>query len=557
MRAFVSLLLFCGAAFAQSDAAPQFVVADVHTSPPSAIPVTKGPFFGGGRYEIHYATMVDLIHAAYDVDPDRVYGGPSWLEYDRYDVLAMAPANSTAEARRLMLQSLLADRFQLAVHKDSKPMTAYVLKAGASLKLQESAGGSGCNMKIERMPQPGPPPTQGEDRPPMQLPVIVYTCQGATMSKLAETVANAPGANQYFDNKPVVDLTELKGTYDFTLRYTPKVPANFKTTGESIPIFDAVEKQLGLKLELSTAPMPVISVDTAKETPSANPPAAQKSFPPVPTEFDAAEIKPSDSKREGTVMPEIKNGRVLLPGIDLKSLVLIAWDFSPNDDNALVGAPKWLNSARYDIIAKAPAGVALGDLTPSSQKSFPINLDALRPMLKNLLVERFKMQVHTEERPMNVYTLVAVKPKMQKADPTTRTKWTNGPAPDQKDPQKSNPALGRFVTCQNMSMAQFAKLLQEIAPGYIHNDVVDATGLEGGWNFTLIFSGAGQLQGGGRGDGGGAASAGPTDGGASDPTGALSLLDAIPKQLGLKLEQQKRPLSVLVIDHIEEKPTDN
>ena len=557
MRAFVSLLLLCGAAFAQADTAPTFTVADVHMSPPTAIPATKGPFFGGGRYEIHYATMIDLIHAAYGVDPDHVYGGPNWLEYDRYDVLALAPPNSTAETRKLMLQSLLADRFGLTVHKDSKPMTAYVLKAGTSTKLQESAGGSGCNFKIENMPAPGPPPAPGEDRPPMQIPTLAYTCQGATMAKLAETLANAPGANGYFDNKPVVDQTELKGTYDFTFRYTPKIPPNIAVKGESIPIFDAVEKQLGLKLELSTAPLPVIAVDSAHEKPSANLPDVAKSFPPIPTEFDAAEIKPSDSKRAGNVMPEIKNGRVLLPGIDLKSLVLIAWDFSPNDDSVLVNAPKWLNSARYDIIAKAPAGVALGDLTPSSNKQFPVNLDALLPMLKNLLIERFKMQVHTEERPVNVYTLIAVKPKMQKADPSTRTKWLNGAADGQKDTRSSNQALGRYVTCQNMTMAQFAKLLQEIAPGYVHNDVIDATGLEGGWTFTLNFSALGQLRGGGRDGGGGAASAGPSDGGASDPTGAVSLPDAISRQLGLKLEQQKRPMPVLVIDHIEEKPTDN
>ena len=82
--------------------------------------------------------------------------------------------------------------------------------------------------------------------------------------------------------------------------------------------------------------------------------------------------------------------------------------------------------------------------------------------------------------------------------------------------------------------------------------VLDATGLEGGWDFTFYFSAIGQLQGGGDRRGG----EGATEG-ASDPTGALSLLDALPKQLGLKLEMQKRPLPVLVIDHIEQKPTDN
>jgi uncharacterized protein (TIGR03435 family) len=557
MRVFAILLLICGLAFGQSTDAPQFSIADVHASPHNSIAAARGPFFAGGRYEMYYATMVDLIHAAYGVDPDSIYGGPSWLEFDRFDILAMAPPNSTAESRKLMLQSLLADRFKLVLHKDSKPMTAYVLKAGSSPKLQESAGGgAGCNMKIENLPPPGPPPAPGEDRPPMQLPVIVYTCQGTTMAAFAQTLQNAPGANQYFvGNKPLVDQTELKGTFDFTFRYTPKIPPNIAVKGDSMPIFDALEKQLGLKAELSTTPLPVIAVDSVTETPSANPPDVEKSFPPIPTEFDAAEIKPSPPGARGGVMPEIKNGRVLLPGIDLRSLVLVAWDFSPNDNDALVG-PKWLNSAHFDIIAKAPAGVALGDLTPSSIRAFPVNIDVLRPMLRNLLTERFKMQVHTEDRPTPAYTLVAVKPKLQKADPNGRTKWTEGPAADRKDPRNSNPALGRLVTCHNMSMAQFAKLLQDIAPGYIHNDVVDATGLEGNWDFTLNFSTAGQLQGGGR-SGDGPPSGAPGDSAASDPTGALSLLDALPKQLGLKLEMQKRPLPVLVIDHVEEKPTDN
>jgi uncharacterized protein (TIGR03435 family) len=102
-----------------------------------------------------------------------------------------------------------------------------------------------------------------------------------------------------------------------------------------------------------------------------------------------------------------------------------------------------------------------------------------------------------------------------------------------------------------MSMAKFAEMLMGLAPGYIHAPVLDATGLEGTFDFTLSFSTAGQLQSGGRRGGDGAAAQ------ASDPNGALSLLDALPKELGLKLELQKRPVRVLVIDHVEQRPTDN
>jgi uncharacterized protein (TIGR03435 family) len=246
---------------------------------------------------------------------------------------------------------------------------------------------------------------------------------------------------------------------------------------------------------------------------------------------------------------------LIVPGITLQNLIMLAWDIDNNDD--LVGAPKWLGSDRFDIIAKAPAGVQIGDLSNVSSRAISVNLEALRPMIRSLLVDRFKLVVHTEQRPQPAYTLVAVKPKLQKADPNARTKWSEGPAPDStKDPRKDNPVLGRLVTCQNVTMAQFAELLPDIASGYIHNEVVDATGLQGGWDFTVSFSPAGALNGGG-GRGGDAQAALGAAPAASDPSGALSLLDALQRQLGLKLEMQKRPFPVVVIDHVEQKPTDN
>jgi uncharacterized protein (TIGR03435 family) len=106
-----------------------------------------------------------------------------------------------------------------------------------------------------------------------------------------------------------------------------------------------------------------------------------------------------------------------------------------------------------------------------------------------------------------------------------------------------------------MTMTQFAEQLQRLAPGYIHVPVLDSTGIEGNWDITLSFSTAGFIQNAGRGGGAGASSGdAPT---ASDPNGGLTLFDAVNKQLGLKLEMQKRPLPVVVIDHVEEKPTDN
>lgn len=551
-------------AFAQPAAAPKFEMADVHVTAHTLRPQPAGPFYGDGRYELQAVNLLDLIHTAYGIDPERVYGGPTWLEIERFDVTAKAPNGSTAESRKLMLQALLADRFKLVFHNDSKPMPAYGLTVVKSGKLQEAggAGETGCNFKVESAPQqPQQAPAPGGPPPAVSIPVLSYTCKNITMAAFAEGLTSIP-AGPNLDNKPVADQTGLKGVYDFSFQYTPTIPsgANITVIGQQQPFADVMEKELGLKLQLTTAPLPVISVDSAQK-PAPSPTDGAKAFPPTPTEFDVAEIKPSPPAPpgggRGGSMPEVKNGRVIVPGITLQNLIMVAWSLNSPDE--LIGAPKWLNSDRFDLVAKAPAGVALGDLMAQNNRSMPINLKALAPMIRALLVERFKLVVHTEERPVDAYALVAVKPKLQKADPAARTRWNEGPGPDGKDPRKTTPILARLVTCQNVTMSQFAELLPSIASGYVHNEVLDKTGLEGGWDFTLSFSGNGFQAGGAGGGRGGDGPPSPNGAAAeaTDPSGGLSLLDALQKQVGLKLEMQKRPFPVLVIDHIEQKPTDN
>jgi uncharacterized protein (TIGR03435 family) len=114
--------------------------------------------------------------------------------------------------------------------------------------------------------------------------------------------------------------------------------------------------------------------------------------------------------------------------------------------------------------------------------------------------------------------------------------------------------LNRLITCQNMTMTQLAEQLPNLAGGYAHVTVFDTTGLKDAYDFTLSFSAIGLVRNGGvpgRGEGAQAATE------PADPNGALPLPDAISKQLGLKLELKKRPMQVLVIDHIDENPTEN
>lgn len=560
---FVALLL--GVAYPQSpEPRSTFEAADVHTAPLTPNLGGRSGQLHGSRYEMKSATMVDLVTAAYGVDYDKVLGGPTWLELDRFDVIAKAPANTTPEALKLMLQSLLADRFQLVARPESKSLPAYALKVGKHLSIKQADGSeeTGCKQSLQGLPSG---PVDGAID--ISSLTMALSCRNTTMAAFLDRM---PMPRQSSDGglRPVLDQTGLQGAWNFDFKFA------LGAQGDIASLSAELDKQIGLTLDLVMIPQSVVRVERANRTPTPNGPEVAQAFPPLPTEFDVAEIKPSDPSADsgpimlngGMVMVarkeggrgggrggpgQIQNGRVNLQGYTLKMLINVAWNI--NSPDKLVGAPKFTDSDKYDVIAKVPAGAA---------DAFS-DIDSIRPLLRALLIERFKMVVHNEDRPVPTFVLSAAKPKLKPADPAARTRFYEGPAPDTKDPRNLNSALSRLVTCQNMTMAELAALLNNIASGYIQGQpVLNETGLEGAWDFTLNFSVAGMVGGGGGGRGmvvfrGG--DAGPAGGNsaASDPSGGLSLNDALTKQLGLKLETIKRTAPVVVIDHMEQKPTDN
>ena len=148
---------------------------------------------------------------------------------------------------------------------------------------------------------------------------------------------------------PVVDSTGLKGSWDFDIKWTPPIRMNDGPAG--ISIFDAVDKQLGLKLERQTAPRPVLIVDSVNEKPTPNVPGLEKILPPPPpVQFDVAVITPS--KPDARMRFRVNGGQMDMGAMTLKFLIAFAWDFSPGNDEAMAGAPKWLDSDRFDILAK-------------------------------------------------------------------------------------------------------------------------------------------------------------------------------------------------------------
>jgi len=534
------LVLLSATVFAQSASAPPadvspsatnltFVIAGIQDSPHRTFPRMIGPMLRGDRYLLHQAPMRDLVGIAYGVNPGYVSGGPVWLETDRYDIDAKMPPNTTRPESDLMVRDLLEKRFKLVAHETtmSAPTNGLMVeKDKLKMKQSDGSGDSGCKFV--------PPPP---DQAPGSIIFMQISCRNITMAAFVQSLHNF---TYDYQPGPITDFTGLKGTWDFDLKWSNR--SQLALAGaDGIPLNDALEKQLGLKLEKTMAPRPVILVDSVNETPTPNSPDLAKILPPLPPlEIEVATIKPSPPGSRG--MLRFTGDELNIQGLNLKSLIYFAWNLQFGDDEVLVNAPKGLDSERYDIVAKLA-----NEMGPQF-----LDFDDLRPLLRGLLVERFEIKAHTEDRPITAFKMVAANPKLRPADPTTHTRCGDGAGPDGKDPRIANPALDRLVTCQNMTMAQIADKFQELAPGYIFGSVRDATGIKGSWDFTLSFSSSWVTN---RGGGMIPAAAPPQT--AADPNGAVSFFDAVDKQLGLKLEKEKRSLPVLVIDHMQETPTEN
>jgi uncharacterized protein (TIGR03435 family) len=164
-------------------------------------------------------------------------------------------------------------------------------------------------------------------------------------------------------------------------------------------------------------------------------------------------------------------------------------------------------------------------------------------MLNNLLIDRFGLKTHREQREITVYVLTAGKgkPKMTAAKESDRTDCR--PAPNATPPL---PGI-RMTGCTNTSMGELAENMQRMAPAYIDRPVVDETGIEGGWNFFIGWTPRSMLQ--------QVDNSNQPVGTAADPTG-ISFFEALERELGLKLVKQTRMYPVIVVDHIEEKPVE-
>jgi uncharacterized protein (TIGR03435 family) len=506
------------AAVVAADPPRSFELADVHPSDPNsawAVSAMRDPTLEarrgqlrGGQYQNHSVTLIDLISTARKIDPAKLIGGPAWLDTARFDVIAKVPPEATAASIPEMLQALLTDRFHLITHPDSRPFPEFILRAGPHLLLKTNEGGGDPGCK--------PASTSGD---------LAITCRNISMTQFAQTLPQLAG--DYFWDNPVIDQTQLSGSFDFTLRWTPR--RNLIRAGsDGVPLADAIEKQLGLNLALRDVPEPVLIVDHADQIPTPNAPAVAQQLPPVPLAFEAATIKPTPPEVTQRNVRFEPGGRIDVQDLTLKSLIKYAWALDDLDaidnDELLSGAPKFSESVRYNVVARAPA-------------TGPADWDSLKLMLRALLADRFGLVTHVEPRTISVLALVAAKPHLQRADPRYRSGCRNIPVP---------PSGKAFVPvfsirCRNITMAQFVQKLQPLAGQYVTHPPIDATGLTGAYDFTLNWSPPHLVD-----------NTMPTD-----PNGGISLPEALEKQLGLKLKATKHVMPVTVIDHLSPTPTAN
>jgi len=553
---------------------PKFEVASIKPNdgtPMAGFSIVGKPFSGitwhPDRFMATNVTLHGLIRRAYEVQDDQILAGPDWLNSEGYDIDAKVEKSVVAELQKLgpdqsflqsrrMLQALLADRFKLSLHNESKEVPVYALViARNGLKIQRAIRGDTYPDGFKR--PDGVPRGWGDWSEPGK-----FFAQGVPIASLVQHLS------EHYLHRPVLDKTGLTDKYDFKLQWTP--------IESEAAIFTALQEQLGLKLETQKLPINILVIDHAEKpsdsqaqtTPviapvfalasvKSNKPAnpslrsesqAQNTYAIEPG-YEVVSIKPHKSGDELFKMMFEKDG---FSAIMVTPRMLIRTAYGVGDSR-IFGAPNWLDSEKYDVEARMENSVAnrLGEMSEDQ-----LNVERRR-MLQALLADRFKLTLHRQTSQLGVYVLVVAKngPKLQEAKPGDT--YPNG----LKDPEGGSPAgifrLGRFhggrgeLVGQGLSMAKLLRLLSE---NILNRSVIDNTGLTGNYDFTLEWKIGDESQ-------------GPmfketgehpqiTSGTPLPEFSRPSFFNAIQEQLGLKLESQNSPGVVLVIDHVE-MPSEN
>jgi uncharacterized protein (TIGR03435 family) len=288
LAAFVTLT-----AFGQT-APPQFEVASIRPSAPGALgQVGLGLHIDGSQVSVRQFALKDTIAMAFNLKAYQI-SGPDWLTTEKFDIVAKLPDGAPRDQVRSMLQALLLDRFQMKTHHETKDFSVYaVVVAKSGLKMKEAP------------PDPADAATDGDkktDNGAVNVSVsggrggVVANYGNGSFFTLGDSRIEAKKMQMNyvadmlarFEDRPVVDFTELKGKYDFTLTFTEEdyhammiraaissgmalppeaIQAMERASGDSL--FSALQA-VGLKLESRKAPLDILVIDHAEKSPTEN-----------------------------------------------------------------------------------------------------------------------------------------------------------------------------------------------------------------------------------------------------------------------------------------------
>ena len=269
MRTTLCALTVCclaGAAAAQEKRA-EFEVASVKPNTSGNMLVMIRPPVGG-RFTATNARLKMLLGIAYNVKGFEISGGPGWADSEGFDIEAKATDSGISlDDMRPMLQSLLADRFQLKVHRETKEVPIYALVAAKNGLKVPAAKEGGCTEFKPGDKLPPPPSGRGSGGlPPTPCGGFFMSpnhLEGGkiSMMQLVNALSNILG-------QPVADKTGFNGTFDVSLDFSPEGTALFRgaQADDSRPsIFTALQDKLGLKLESQKGPEQILIIDHAEK----------------------------------------------------------------------------------------------------------------------------------------------------------------------------------------------------------------------------------------------------------------------------------------------------
>ena len=240
-----------------ADANPTFEVATVKPTSPDQ--QGKGINVQGSHFRTRNTSLSDLIAFSYGIQQKQIIGAPSWVETDKWDIEAQpdVPGVPNRGQVTMMIQKLMADRFQLKFHNESREMSAYVLSVAKT------------GNKMTKGDQDSPLPGLGF----MNLSPVTLTVRNATMDDFARFL------QQLVLDRPVVDQTGLTEKWTFLLKWTAddsqlgglgvKVPPPSDAADVPPPLFTAIQEQIGLKIDAGKTQVQVFVIDKV-EKPSAN-----------------------------------------------------------------------------------------------------------------------------------------------------------------------------------------------------------------------------------------------------------------------------------------------